>query len=102
VAKEAELEEREAEYIWQLNEKVIDAQRFRELIELDMERVMGESITEGPATMQDEEIGESEQEVLAEEESVAAVKAVKSSTVRKGKRKVGLQGQRYTWRWMGR
>jgi hypothetical protein len=57
VAKEAELEEREAEYIWQLNEKVIDAQRFRELIELDMERVMGESITEGLATMQDEEIG---------------------------------------------
>jgi hypothetical protein len=43
-AKEAELEEREAKYIRQLNEKVIDMQRFGELIEeLDMERVMGES-----------------------------------------------------------
>jgi hypothetical protein len=102
VAKEAELEEREAEYIWQLNEKVIDMQRFRELIELDMERVIGESIMEGPATMQDEEIGESKREVLAEEELAAAVKAVKSSTIRKGKRKAGPQGQRYMRRWMGR
>jgi hypothetical protein len=32
VEKEVELEEKEAEYIWQLNEKVINVEKFRELI----------------------------------------------------------------------
>jgi hypothetical protein len=82
------LEEKEAKYIRQLNEKVIDEEKFRELIgELDLERAMGESIVEGLATTQDEEIGESEQEELADEEPVAADKVVESSTVGKGKRK---------------
>jgi hypothetical protein len=91
-AKEAELEEREAKYIRQLNEKVINAQRFRELIEeLDMERVMGEGVAEGPATTQattqDEEVGESEREESMQEEPEAAAVVVESSTVGKGKRK---------------
>jgi hypothetical protein len=90
--KEVELEEKEDKYIWQLNDKEIDEERFRGLVgELDMERAMGESITEGPATMQattqDEDVGESEQEVLANEEPAAAEIAVKLSTVGKGKRK---------------
>jgi hypothetical protein len=56
--KEAELEEREAEYIRQVDAKEIDDERFRELVgELDMERAMAESVVEGPATMQDEEVG---------------------------------------------
>jgi hypothetical protein len=64
-AKEAELEEREAEYIRQLDTKEIDEDRFQELVgELDLERAMGESIAEGPAMMQattqDEDFGESE------------------------------------------
>jgi hypothetical protein len=47
-----------------MNAKEIDEDRFRELVgELDLERAMGESIAEGPATMQattqDEEAGES-------------------------------------------
>jgi hypothetical protein len=63
--KEAEWEEREAELIWQVDAKEIDNERFRELVnELDLERVMAESVTEGPATMQattqDREVGESE------------------------------------------
>jgi hypothetical protein len=91
-AKEMELDEKEEEYIWQMNTKEIDEDRFRELVgELDLERAMGESIMEGPATMQattqDEDIGESEWKVSAEEES-AAEKFVESSTVGKGKRKV--------------
>jgi hypothetical protein len=50
-AKEAELEKREEEYIRQLDAKEIDEHKFRELIdELDLERVMAESIVEGPAT----------------------------------------------------
>jgi hypothetical protein len=92
VAKEAELEEKEEEYIWQLNMKEIDERKFRELVEeLDLERAMGESIAEGPATtqatMQDEEVKESKQEQLAEEELVVAEKGIESSTIRKGKRK---------------
>jgi hypothetical protein len=43
VAKEAELDEREAEYIWKLNTKEINEEKFRELVsELDLERAMGE------------------------------------------------------------
>jgi hypothetical protein len=58
------LEEREAEYIWRVDTKEIDDERFQELVnELDLERAMAESITEGPATMQatmqDEDVGES-------------------------------------------
>jgi hypothetical protein len=75
-AKEVELEERETEYIRQLNEKEIDEGKFRELIgELDLERVMGESVAEGPATTQvttqDKDVRESKWEELAEEESAA-------------------------------
>jgi hypothetical protein len=63
--KEAEWEEREAELIRQVDAKEIDDERFRELVnELDLERVMAESVAEGPATMQattqDGEVGESE------------------------------------------
>jgi hypothetical protein len=48
--KEVELEEKEAKYIRLLDEKVINEDKFRELIgELDMERVMGESVMEGLA-----------------------------------------------------
>jgi hypothetical protein len=85
-----ELEEKEAEYIQQLNEKVIDVEKFRELIgELDMQRAMGESVVEGPATMQattqDKEVGESEREESTQEEPEVAAVVVESSTVRKGK-----------------
>jgi hypothetical protein len=56
-----------------------------------MERAMGESVAEGPSTMQattqDEEIGESEREESAEEEPAAAEKAVELLTVGKGKQK---------------
>jgi hypothetical protein len=59
--------------------------------ELDVERAMGESVVEGPATTQattqDEDVGESEQEVSVEEELAAAENVVKSSTIGKGKRK---------------
>jgi hypothetical protein len=80
-AKEAELNEKEVEYIRQVNVKEIDEVRFRELVsELDLERAIGESIVEGPATTQDEEVGESEWDESAE-------KVVESSTVGKGKRK---------------
>jgi hypothetical protein len=92
VQKEAELEEREMEYIWQVDVKEIDEVKFRELVnELDMERAMAESVAEGPATMQvtmqDEEVGESKREESVEEEPAAAEKGVKLSTVGKGKRK---------------
>jgi hypothetical protein len=51
VETEAELEEREAEYIRQVDAKEIDEEWFWELVgELDMERAMTESITEGLAT----------------------------------------------------
>jgi hypothetical protein len=88
-----ELEEKEAKYIRQLNEKVIDVEKFRELIgELDMERAMRESVAEGlamtQATTQDEEVGESEWEESAQEELEAAAVVVESLTVGKGKRKV--------------
>jgi hypothetical protein len=86
VAKEAELDEKEAEYIRQVNTKEIDEAQFQELVgELDLERVIGESVAEGPATMQamtqDEEVGESERDESAE-------KVIESSTVGKGKWKV--------------
>jgi hypothetical protein len=91
-AKEAELEKKKEEYIRQLDVKEIDEEKFRELVdELDVERAMAESITEGPAMTQamtqDEEVGESEWEELAEEEPAVAEIAVESLTVRKGKRK---------------
>jgi hypothetical protein len=87
-AKEAELEKEEEEYIWQLDVKEIDEERFRDLIgELDMERAMAESVAEGPATTQDEDVGESERDESMEEEPAAAEKVVESSTVGKGKRK---------------
>jgi hypothetical protein len=91
-AKEAELEEKEVEYIRQMNVKEINNDRFWELVgELDLERAMGESIAEGQATMQattqDEELGESERDESVEEEPAAAEKAVESSTVGKGKQK---------------
>jgi hypothetical protein len=90
--KEAELEEKEVEYIRQVDAKEINEDQFRELVgELDLERVMGESVVEGPATMlattQDEEVGESERDESMEEEQAAAEKAVESSTISKGKRK---------------
>jgi hypothetical protein len=91
--KEAELDEKEAEYIWQMNTKEINEDKFRELIgELDLERAMGKSVTKGPVimqvTMQDEDIGESEWEESMEEELAAAAKAVESLTVSKRKRNV--------------
>jgi hypothetical protein len=63
--KEAEWEEKEAELIRQVDAKEIDNERFQELVnELDLERAIAESVTEGPATMQattqDGEVGESE------------------------------------------
>jgi hypothetical protein len=86
-----ELDEKEAEYIRQMNVKEIDKGRFRELIGSWTWRAMGESIAEGLATMQammqDQEIREREQEVLAEEEPAVAAKAIESSTVGKGKQK---------------
>jgi hypothetical protein len=89
VAKEVELDEKEVKYIRQVNAKEIDEVRFLELVvELDMERAMGESVAEGPAMTQDEEVGESEWDESAEEEPEAADKVIKSSTVGKGKRKV--------------
>jgi hypothetical protein len=80
-AKEAELDEKEEEYIRQMNTKKINKDRFRELVgELDLERAMGESVAEGPATTQattqDEDVRESEREVSAEEESAVAEKVV--------------------------
>jgi hypothetical protein len=88
VQKEAELEEREMEYIRQVDAKEIDEVQFRELVnELDMERAMAESVAEGPATTQDEEVGESEREESTEEEPAAPEKGVESSTVGKQKRK---------------
>jgi hypothetical protein len=82
--KEAEWEEREAELIRQVEAKEIDDERFRELVnELDLERAMAESVAEGLATTQNEEVGESEQEESAEEEPTAAERAVESSTVGK-------------------
>jgi hypothetical protein len=93
--KEAELDEKETEYIRQMNAKEINEDQFWELVvELDLERAMGESIVEGLATMQvttqDEEVGESEREESTEEEPAAAEKAVESTTVGKGKRKAAL------------
>jgi hypothetical protein len=93
--KEVELDEKEAEYIWQVNVKEIDEDRFQELVgELDLERAMGESIAEGPATTQataqDEEVGESEWDKSAEEEPEAVERVIESSTVGKGKRKAAL------------
>jgi hypothetical protein len=71
-----------------LDAKEIDEEKFCELIgELDMERAMAESVAEGPATTQDEEVGESEREESVEEELAAAENAVESSTIGKGKRK---------------
>jgi hypothetical protein len=59
--KEAEWEKREAEFIWQVDVKEINDERFRELVnEPDLERAMAESVAEGPATTQDEEARKSE------------------------------------------
>jgi hypothetical protein len=86
--KEAELDEKEMEYIRQMNAKEIDEDRSWELVgELDLERAMGESVAEGPAMTQDEEVRESERDESAEEEPAAEEKAVKSLTVGKGKGK---------------
>jgi hypothetical protein len=72
----------------QLDVKEIDEEQFRELVgKLDLERAMGESVVEGPATMQDKEVGESEQEESAEEEPAVAEKVVESLTIGKGKHK---------------
>jgi hypothetical protein len=80
--KEAEVEEREMEYIRQVDAKEINKEKFQELVnELYLERAMGESIAEGLATMQDEDIGESEQEELAEEEPAVAAVAVVRATL---------------------
>jgi hypothetical protein len=86
------LEKKEEVYLWQLDAKEINEEKFRDLIgELDLERAMAKSIMEGPATTQattqDEEVGESEREESAEEEPAAAEKSVELSTVGKGKRK---------------
>jgi hypothetical protein len=57
--------------------------------ELDLEREMGESIAEGPAMTQDEEVGKSEcDELMGEKELKAVAKVIKLSTVSKGKQKV--------------
>jgi hypothetical protein len=90
--KEAGWEERELEYTQQVDAKEIDEEKFWELVnELDLERAMAESVTEGlvttQVTTQDKEVGESEREESAEEEPAAAEVAVESSTVGKGKRK---------------
>jgi hypothetical protein len=82
------LDDKEAEYTRQVNAKEIDEDQFRELVgELDLERAMGESVVEGPATMQDEEVGESERDKLAEEALEVVAVVVELSTVGKGKRK---------------
>jgi hypothetical protein len=90
--RKEELDEKEAEYIWQVNMKEINEDQFRELVgELDLERAMGESIVEGPAMTQamtqDEEIRESERDESAKEELAVVVKAIELLTVRKGKQK---------------
>jgi hypothetical protein len=77
-----------------VNVKEINEDQFWELVaELDMERAMGESVVEGPATMQattqDEEVGASEwDESVGEEEPEMVVVVVESSTIGKGKQKV--------------
>jgi hypothetical protein len=82
------LDEKDAAYIRQVNAKEINKDQFQELVaKLDLERAMGESIAEGLATTQDEEVGESERDESAEEEPEAVAKVVESSTVGKGKRK---------------
>jgi hypothetical protein len=91
-AKEVELEEKEAEYICQVNAKEINEDCFWELArELDLERAMGESIVEGlamtQAMTQDKEVGESEWDESVEEEPEAEEKVVESSTISKGKQK---------------
>jgi hypothetical protein len=71
-----------------MNVKKIDEDRFWKLVaKLDLERAMGESVMQGPAMMQDEEIRESKREEPVEEELAAAVKAIESSTIGKGKGK---------------
>jgi hypothetical protein len=82
------LDKKEVEYIRQVNAKEIDEVRFQELVaELDMEQAMRESVAEGPAMTQDEEVGESERDKSAEEEPEAAEKVVELLTVGKGKQK---------------
>jgi hypothetical protein len=50
--KQAELDEKEVEYIRQVNVKEIDEAQSWELVaELDMERAMGESVAGGQAIM---------------------------------------------------
>jgi hypothetical protein len=103
-AKEAELDEKEAEYIRQVNVKEIDEDQFWELVvELDLERVMGKSIMKGPATTQattqDKEIGESEQDESVEEAPEAMEKVIESSIIGRGSRRRHPQGPRGTLRW---
>jgi hypothetical protein len=86
--KEAEWEKREVEFIRQVDVKEINDERFWELVnELDLERAMVESVAEGPAMTQDEEVGESEWEESVEEELVVVEEAVELLTIGKGKRK---------------
>jgi hypothetical protein len=89
------LDEKKAEYIRQVNVKEIDEVQFWELVgELDLERALGESVVEGlaamQATMQNEEVGESKQDELAEEAPVIDSRQRRHQllAVGKGKRKV--------------
>jgi hypothetical protein len=86
VAKKAGLDEKEVEYIRQVNVKEINEAWFQEL--LGMERAMGESVAERPATAQDKEVGESEWNESAEEEPESVAKVIELLTVSKGKRNV--------------
>jgi hypothetical protein len=75
---EAELDKKEVKLIKQVNAKEIDESWFWELVaELDLERAMGESVANGPATtqvtMQDEDVGKSEQDESVGEEEPEAV-----------------------------
>jgi hypothetical protein len=69
-----------------------EAQFWELVVELDMERAIGESVVGRPATTQvttqDEEVRESEQDELAEEEPELAAKVIELLTAGKGKRKV--------------
>jgi hypothetical protein len=83
-----ELDEKEAEYIRQVNVKEIDEAWFRELVsELDLERAMGVSVVGGLAMMQDKEVGESKWDESVEEEPEVVAKVIELSTISKGKQK---------------
>jgi hypothetical protein len=80
----------------QVNAKEIDEPWFRKLVaELDLERVMGESMAEGPAMMQamtqDEEVSKSKWDESVEEEEPEAAEVptvAEASTISKQKQKV--------------